>query len=273
MTFQELVLALESYWAKYGCAILQPYDVELGAGTMQPGDFSPGAGTGALERRLCGALPPPRGRPLRREPQSAATLLSVPGDPEALAGQHPGGLPQEPAEPRRGSHASTTSASWRTTGSRRRWGPGGSAGRSGWTAWRSPSSPTSSRPAGSNCGPWRARSPTASSASPCSCRAWTTSTISGGTTPLTYGDVHHKSEVEWSVHNFEAADVPLHLRLFDEYQRESLRLIEQGLVLPAYDYLSEVLPHLQHPGCPGGDQRDRAHPLHRPGARPGPTRG
>jgi glycyl-tRNA synthetase alpha chain len=53
---------------------------------------------------------------------------------------------------------------------------------------------------------------------------------------LTYGDVHHKGEVEWSIHNFEVADVPLHLRLFDEYQRESLRLIEQGLVLPAYDF-------------------------------------
>src|SRR5512137_2739838 len=39
MTFQELVFALESYWAKYGCAILQPYDVELGAGTMNPATF------------------------------------------------------------------------------------------------------------------------------------------------------------------------------------------------------------------------------------------
>ena len=39
MTFQELVLALEGYWAKYGCAILQPYDVELGAGTMNPATF------------------------------------------------------------------------------------------------------------------------------------------------------------------------------------------------------------------------------------------
>jgi glycyl-tRNA synthetase alpha chain len=53
---------------------------------------------------------------------------------------------------------------------------------------------------------------------------------------LTYGDVHHKGEVEWSVHNFEAADVALQLKLFDEYERESRRLIEQGLVLPAYDY-------------------------------------
>jgi len=39
MTFQELVFALESYWAKCGCAILQPYDVELGAGTMNPATF------------------------------------------------------------------------------------------------------------------------------------------------------------------------------------------------------------------------------------------
>ena len=53
---------------------------------------------------------------------------------------------------------------------------------------------------------------------------------------VTYGDVHHKGEVEWSIHNFEEADIPLQLRLFDEYQRESLRLIEKGLVLPAYDY-------------------------------------
>jgi glycyl-tRNA synthetase alpha chain len=53
---------------------------------------------------------------------------------------------------------------------------------------------------------------------------------------LTYGDVHHRGEVEWSVHNFEAADVPLQLRLFDEYERESRALIERGLVLPAYDY-------------------------------------
>jgi len=53
---------------------------------------------------------------------------------------------------------------------------------------------------------------------------------------VTYGDVHHRSEVEWSIHNFEQADVPLQIRLFEQYERESLRLIEKGLVLPAYDY-------------------------------------
>ena len=36
MTFQELVFRLNDYWAKQGCAILQPYDMEVGAGTMHP---------------------------------------------------------------------------------------------------------------------------------------------------------------------------------------------------------------------------------------------
>ena len=35
-SFQGLILALHSYWANYGCAILQPYDMEVGAGTFHP---------------------------------------------------------------------------------------------------------------------------------------------------------------------------------------------------------------------------------------------
>lgn len=36
MTLQEMIFRLNDYWAKQGCAILQPYDVEVGAGTMHP---------------------------------------------------------------------------------------------------------------------------------------------------------------------------------------------------------------------------------------------
>jgi glycyl-tRNA synthetase alpha chain len=35
-SFQGLILALQGYWADYGCAILQPYDMEVGAGTFHP---------------------------------------------------------------------------------------------------------------------------------------------------------------------------------------------------------------------------------------------
>jgi len=51
-----------------------------------------------------------------------------------------------------------------------------------------------------------------------------------------YGDVHHRSEVEFSIYNFEQADVSMLFQLFDMYEKESLCLSERGLVLPAYDY-------------------------------------
>jgi glycyl-tRNA synthetase alpha chain len=39
LTFQELVLRLQTYWAEHGCVLQQPYDVEVGAGTMAPETF------------------------------------------------------------------------------------------------------------------------------------------------------------------------------------------------------------------------------------------
>ena len=36
MTFQEVILTLDRYWADYGCVIQQPYDLEVGAGTFNP---------------------------------------------------------------------------------------------------------------------------------------------------------------------------------------------------------------------------------------------
>ena len=35
-SYQGLILTLQSYWAKQGCVILQPYDMEMGAGTFHP---------------------------------------------------------------------------------------------------------------------------------------------------------------------------------------------------------------------------------------------
>ncbi len=53
---------------------------------------------------------------------------------------------------------------------------------------------------------------------------------------IKYGDVHHQQEVEQSTYNFEVADVDMLLELFAKYEAESLRTIEKGLVLPAYEY-------------------------------------
>ena len=35
-TFQEIVMSLQKFWGKYGCVLLQPYDLEVGAGTFHP---------------------------------------------------------------------------------------------------------------------------------------------------------------------------------------------------------------------------------------------
>ena len=39
LTFQELTLRLQNFWAEHGCVLQQPYDVEVGAGTMAPETF------------------------------------------------------------------------------------------------------------------------------------------------------------------------------------------------------------------------------------------
>ena len=53
---------------------------------------------------------------------------------------------------------------------------------------------------------------------------------------ITYGDIHHRQEVEQSTYNFELADVDLLLDLFNRYEAEANRGIQASLVLPAYEY-------------------------------------
>ena len=36
LSFQDIIMNLQKFWGKYGCLILQPYDVEVGAGTFHP---------------------------------------------------------------------------------------------------------------------------------------------------------------------------------------------------------------------------------------------
>lgn len=53
---------------------------------------------------------------------------------------------------------------------------------------------------------------------------------------LRYGDVHHATEVQFSTYNFDEADVSMLLKCFEMFEAESKRLIEKGLIYPAYDY-------------------------------------
>lgn len=52
---------------------------------------------------------------------------------------------------------------------------------------------------------------------------------------ISYGDIHHQSEVQWSIYNFETADVDLLFAVFDRFESEANKVVAKGLVLPAFD--------------------------------------
>jgi glycyl-tRNA synthetase len=54
---------------------------------------------------------------------------------------------------------------------------------------------------------------------------------------VTYGDVHRANEAQWSVYNFDLADIPLLQRTFADHERECERCLERGLSRPAYDFV------------------------------------
>ncbi len=57
------------------------------------------------------------------------------------------------------------------------------------------------------------------------------------TEEVTYGDVFRVPEREWSIYNFEVADTGKLFKLFEIHEEEAQRLLEKGLVHPAYDQL------------------------------------
>ena len=65
LSFQDLILRLQTYWSQQGCAVLQPYDLTVGAGTFHP----------ATTLRALGPEPIAATQNAEGEPQSAPPLL------------------------------------------------------------------------------------------------------------------------------------------------------------------------------------------------------
>ncbi len=81
---------------------------------------------------------------------------------------------------------------------------------------------------------------------------------------VSYGDIFLREEVENSHYNFEDADVPMLLKLFEIYENESKRLLEKNRALPAYDFClkcSHAFNLLDARGAIGVDER--THYIHR----------
>jgi len=52
---------------------------------------------------------------------------------------------------------------------------------------------------------------------------------------VSYGDIYHENERQWSRYNFEVADTGALFEQFAQHERECQRCLDEGLVLPAYD--------------------------------------
>ena len=53
---------------------------------------------------------------------------------------------------------------------------------------------------------------------------------------VSYGEIFHQAEVEFSTFNFQEANVEALISFFDTYESEAHKLVAKGLILPAYDY-------------------------------------
>ncbi|MBU0944277.1 MAG: glycine--tRNA ligase subunit alpha [Proteobacteria bacterium] len=53
---------------------------------------------------------------------------------------------------------------------------------------------------------------------------------------VSYGDIFHQAEIEFSTFNFEEANVAELITFFNTYEAEALKLVDKKLILPAYDY-------------------------------------
>ena len=235
MTFQELLMTLQRFWAERGCVIQQPYDIEVGAGTFNP----------ATLLRVLGPEPwnvayvEPSRRPtdgrygenpnrLQHYYQYQVILKPSPKNIQELYLDSLRTLGLDPLD----HDIRFVEDDWEspTLGA---WGLG-------WEVWLDGMEITQFtyfQQAGSidlhpvsvelTYGPERIAMYIQKVKSVYDLE-WSKG--------ITYGDVHHRGEVEHSIYNFEQADVDMLFKLFDMYEAEALRIIGLNLVLPAYDY-------------------------------------
>jgi glycyl-tRNA synthetase alpha chain len=237
-TFQGLILALSEFWANQGCAVLQPLDIEVGAGTFHPATFL--RAIGPEPWRAAYVQPsrrPTDGRygenPNRLQHYYQFQVLLKPSpdniqqlylDSLALLGFDP--LTHDIRFVEDNWESPTLGA----------WGLG-------WEVWLNGMEVTQftyfQQIGGLDCRPVSGEityglerlAMYMQGVQSVYDLVWSKSEAG----IITYGDVYHQNEVEQSTYNFEQADTAFLFGLFDQAERESLRLVELGLPLPAYE--------------------------------------
>ena len=235
MYFQDLITNLQNYWKKNGCVLMQPYDIEKGAGTMNPATFL--RALGPEEWKVCYVEPsrrPADGRygenPNRLYQHHQMQVILKPS-PENVQELYLDSLFAIGIDPMK-HDIRFVEDNWEspTLGA---WGLG-------WEVWLDGMEVTQftyfQQVGGINCELESAELTYGLERIAMYLQNVDSVYDIKWNEELTYGDVLKMNEYEQSVYSFEVADTEMLNNLFDIYEKESLRIIEKGLVLPAYDY-------------------------------------
>src|SRR5688572_26286053 len=241
-TFQDLILALQQYWARQGCALLQPYDMEMGAGTFHTATFLRAVGP---EPWSAAYVQPSRrptdGRygenPFRVQRYYQYQVVIKPSPPNFID-LYLGSLAAVGIDTRV-HDVRLVEDNWEspTLGA---WGLG-------WEVWLNGMEVTQftyfQQVGGLDCRPVMGEITYGLERLAMYLQGvesffdlvWT----DGPLGQITYRDVSHQNEVEQSRYNFELADVGELSRQFDACEKDCQRLLEAGVPLAAYERMLE----------------------------------
>ena len=244
LTFQQIILKLQSYWADQGCALLQPYDMEVGAGTSHTATFL---------------------RALGPEPWKAAYVQPSRRPKDGRYGENPNRLQHyyqyqvvlkpAPANILELYLGSLTALGFDLKANDIRFveddweNPTLGCRGLGWEVWLNGMEVTQftyfQQVGGIDCKPITGEITYGLERLAMYLQGvdnvydltWTQSPSGDPSTRLSYGDVYKQNEVEQSTYNFEYSDVEFLLGAFSAHEKQSKHLMEQQLALPAYEQL------------------------------------
>lgn len=238
LSFQDMILTLQRFWIKHGCALMQPYDMEVGAGTFHESTFLRAIGPEPWRAIFVQASRRPSdGRygenpnRLQRYYQMQVVIKPSAPDLQALYLQSLCAIGVDPAT----QDIRFVEDNWEspTLGA---WGLG-------WEVWLNGMEISQftyfQQVGGIECKPVTGEltygleriAMYLQNVNSVYDLIWTT-------TPdgvLTYGDVHQQNEREQSFYNFEYADIADLCAQFDAAEKMSLLLAQKKLPLPAYE--------------------------------------
>jgi len=257
VVLQELILTLSRFWSEKGCVLQQPYDMEVGAGTFHPATFFRVLGQNPWKAAFVQpSRRPTDGRygqnPMRLQHFYQFQVILKPSPPNVLE-QYLESLERLGIELR--SHdVRFVEDDWEspTLGA---WGLG-------WEVWLDGMEITQFTYF-QQCGGFDLKPVSVEITYGIERIAMYLQEVDNvfrlrWNESVSYGQIHLENEVQYSQYNFGDADVGMMLHLFDLYEKESKRLLEKGLVFPAYDYClkcSHAFNLLDARGAIGVDER------------------